>query len=180
VPYLAGPIDSPDTILAIIFTTVYATDVLLNFFVAYYDQGELVTDLRRIAGGCVVQQVGPGILRRCERGGGGLSCDGRSDGGWVSQTCAEERVGTLSSDLIAGGGRGGAQGCVCCREVAFSSVARLSSALLGSRLQVALCSAVCTGYRAMASFEAWMWVGGCLRYLRLSSLPAVPLARLHQ
>lgn len=43
------PLDSPDTILAIIITTVYATDVLLNFFVAYYDEGELVTSLSKIA-----------------------------------------------------------------------------------------------------------------------------------
>lgn len=45
-----SPINSPDTILAIIFTTVYSTDMLLNFFVAYYAEGELVTDLRKIAG----------------------------------------------------------------------------------------------------------------------------------
>lgn len=44
-----SPLDSPDTILAIIITTVYATDVLLNFFVAYYDEGELVTSLSKIA-----------------------------------------------------------------------------------------------------------------------------------
>jgi hypothetical protein len=42
-------LDSPDTILAIIITTVYATDVLLNFFVAFYEEGELVTNLSRIA-----------------------------------------------------------------------------------------------------------------------------------
>jgi hypothetical protein len=38
--------------LAIIFTTVYSADMLLNFFVAYYDPsgGELVTDVRKIAG----------------------------------------------------------------------------------------------------------------------------------
>lgn len=44
-----SPIDSPDTILAIIFTAVYSADVLLNFFVAFYDNGELITDLRSIA-----------------------------------------------------------------------------------------------------------------------------------
>jgi hypothetical protein len=44
-----SPLESPDTILAIIITTVYATDVLLNFFVAYYEDGELVTSLSRIA-----------------------------------------------------------------------------------------------------------------------------------
>jgi hypothetical protein len=46
---LCSPLDSPDTILAIIITSVYATDMLLNFFVAFYEDGELVTDLRAIA-----------------------------------------------------------------------------------------------------------------------------------
>jgi hypothetical protein len=46
---LCSPLDSPDTILAIIITSVYATDMLLNFFVAFYADGELVTDLRAIA-----------------------------------------------------------------------------------------------------------------------------------
>lgn len=32
--------------------------MLLNFFVAYYDGGELVTDLRKIAGACVCRQAG--------------------------------------------------------------------------------------------------------------------------
>ncbi|KAF8054945.1 AKT1 [Scenedesmus sp. PABB004] len=43
------PLTAPDTILAIIFTSVYSVDVLLNFFVAYYEDGELVTDLPSIA-----------------------------------------------------------------------------------------------------------------------------------
>lgn len=46
-----SPLNSPDTILAIIFTAAYASDVLLNFFVAYYDYaGTLVVSLRDIAG----------------------------------------------------------------------------------------------------------------------------------
>eukprot|EP00878_Enallax_costatus_P040712 GHUV01047065.1.p1 GENE.GHUV01047065.1~~GHUV01047065.1.p1 ORF type:complete len:324 (+),score=64.85 GHUV01047065.1:636-1607(+) len=44
------PLSSPDTILTIIFMCVYSSDVLLNFCVAYYEDGELVTDWRRIAG----------------------------------------------------------------------------------------------------------------------------------
>jgi hypothetical protein len=46
---LCSPLDSPDTILAIIITSVYATDMMLNFFVAFYEDGELVTNLRGIA-----------------------------------------------------------------------------------------------------------------------------------
>jgi hypothetical protein len=46
---LCSPLNSPDTILAIIITSVYAADMLLNFFVAFYEDGELVTDLRAIA-----------------------------------------------------------------------------------------------------------------------------------
>lgn len=45
-----SPLTSPDTVLQIIFMCVYAGDILLNFLVAYYDEGDLITDLRSIAG----------------------------------------------------------------------------------------------------------------------------------
>jgi hypothetical protein len=44
-----SPLSSPDTILAIIILCVYAGDVALNFFVAFYQDGELVTQLPAIA-----------------------------------------------------------------------------------------------------------------------------------
>jgi hypothetical protein len=45
-----SPLSSWDTLFAIAYFYVYASDVLLNFFVAYHaDDGELVTDLRSIA-----------------------------------------------------------------------------------------------------------------------------------
>ena len=44
-----SPLSSPDTILAIIILCVYAGDVGLNFFVAFYQDGELVTQLPAIA-----------------------------------------------------------------------------------------------------------------------------------
>ena len=44
------PLWSPDTIFTVICTLLYACDVALNFFVAYYEEGVLVTDLRSIAG----------------------------------------------------------------------------------------------------------------------------------
>jgi len=44
-----SPPSSPDTILAILFTAAYAGDVCLNFFVAFYEDGVLITDLRSIA-----------------------------------------------------------------------------------------------------------------------------------
>lgn len=60
-----SPLNSPDTILAIAFCVIYSSDVILNFFVAFYDQtsGELVTDLRSIAGacGCVAAAVGTSV-----------------------------------------------------------------------------------------------------------------------
>lgn len=45
-----SPLSSPDTVLAIIFMAVYACDIILNFFVAFYREGELVTEHRLIAG----------------------------------------------------------------------------------------------------------------------------------
>lgn len=44
-----SPLTSPDTLFAIAYFYVYASDVLLNFFVAFYQDGELVTDLASIA-----------------------------------------------------------------------------------------------------------------------------------
>jgi hypothetical protein len=44
------PAGAPDTIFSLICTLLYACDVALNFFVAYYEDGVLVTDLHRIAG----------------------------------------------------------------------------------------------------------------------------------
>jgi hypothetical protein len=44
------PAGAPDTIFSVICTLLYACDVALNFFVAYYEDGVLVTDLHRIAG----------------------------------------------------------------------------------------------------------------------------------
>jgi hypothetical protein len=47
---LPSPLSSWDTLFAIAYFYIYASDVLLNFFVAYHaDDGELVTDLRSIA-----------------------------------------------------------------------------------------------------------------------------------
>lgn len=45
------PPAAPDTVFTAICTLLYACDVMLNFFVAYYEEGVLVTDLHRIAGG---------------------------------------------------------------------------------------------------------------------------------
>jgi hypothetical protein len=44
------PPAAPDTIFTVICTLLYACDVLLNFIVAYYEEGVLVTNLRRTAG----------------------------------------------------------------------------------------------------------------------------------
>jgi hypothetical protein len=45
-----SPLSSWDTLFAIGYFYIYASDVLLNFCVAYYsEEGELVTDLRSIA-----------------------------------------------------------------------------------------------------------------------------------
>jgi hypothetical protein len=53
-PWLSPPFGSPlsswDTLFAIGYFYIYASDVLLNFCVAYYsEEGELVTDMRSIA-----------------------------------------------------------------------------------------------------------------------------------
>lgn len=39
-----------DTLFTVVCTLLYACDVALNFFVAFYEDGVLVTDLHRIAG----------------------------------------------------------------------------------------------------------------------------------
>jgi hypothetical protein len=45
-----SPLSSWDTLFAIGYFYIYASDVLLNFCVAYYsEEGELVTDMRSIA-----------------------------------------------------------------------------------------------------------------------------------
>jgi hypothetical protein len=45
-----SPPTSYDTVLSILLTALYGTDILLNFFVAYYEDGLLVVSLRQIAG----------------------------------------------------------------------------------------------------------------------------------
>lgn len=45
------PPAAPDTVFTVICTLLYACDVALNFLVAYYEDGVLVTDMHRIAGG---------------------------------------------------------------------------------------------------------------------------------
>jgi hypothetical protein len=52
-----SPLGSPDTLFAVSIFLVFAADMWLNFFVAYYDtHGDLVTDLHSIAGGWLQQQ----------------------------------------------------------------------------------------------------------------------------
>lgn len=43
------PPAAPDTLFTVVCTLLYACDVALNFFVAFYEDGVLVTDLHRIA-----------------------------------------------------------------------------------------------------------------------------------
>jgi hypothetical protein len=49
-----SPLGSPDTLFGLAIFLVFAADLGLNFFVAFYDtHGDLVTDLHSIAGGQV-------------------------------------------------------------------------------------------------------------------------------
>jgi hypothetical protein len=55
----SSPLGSTDTLFAVAIFLVFAADLGLNFFVAYYDtHGDLVTDLHSIAGGPAQQQHG--------------------------------------------------------------------------------------------------------------------------
>jgi hypothetical protein len=53
------PPAAPDPVFTVICTLLYACDVTLNFLVAYYEDGVLVTDLHRIAGGCLLNSAVP-------------------------------------------------------------------------------------------------------------------------